>query len=156
MGISYKQARELGLGDLVDRLAGEAKAKKPVRPPPRPYEPWPRRWTMEIPGWRPAFASELKCHPFKAARLKKRDAHMLQQACLAFGVLPAFTRRRVTLTIANAYSSFPDDDAPWKSFLDALKQAEALVDDSRQWCEVVHPPTYERGPKRTTITLEDI
>lgn len=112
-------------------------------------------WTIEIPGWRPTLASEMKCHPMKAARLKKRDAEQMLNARLAFGVPPATGPRRVRFVITGRYSTFPDPDAPLKSGLDALKRAMLIVDDSAEWCDW-EKPEYRRGPKGTVIVIEDV
>jgi Holliday junction resolvase RusA-like endonuclease len=154
MGFTRAEAKKLGLGHLLAPV--KRKKDRPLPEPPRPYAGWPGSWTLEIPGWRPVLASELKCHPLRAARLKKRDVRAVMDASVILGIPPAFTRRRVTLAITNHFTTYPDDDAPWKSTLDALKVAGMLVDDSREWCEVVYPPVYMRGEKGTVITLEDV
>jgi hypothetical protein len=115
----------------------------------------PGRWEVVVHDWRPAFASELKCHPMKAARLKKRDAGQVLAACVLGGVTRARRPRRVAFLIANRYGNFPDPDAPLKSGLDALKTAGAIVDDSAEWCDW-DKPRFERGALRTTIIIEDL
>lgn len=136
---------------------------------------------IHIEAWRPALLNELVGRDAHAIhRIKKRDRKIVAQYATLFNVprvgLPPETRRqaealgiahriedlagrrrRVALEIADRYSTFPDDDAPWKSLLDALVQCGLLVDDSREWCETVNPPTYRRARKRSTvITLEDL
>jgi hypothetical protein len=112
-------------------------------------------WRLEIPGWRPALANELRGHPMKAARLKRRDADQVIRARVAYGVPKARGLRRVLFIISGRYSRFPDPDGPLKSGLDALKRAELIVDDSAEWCEW-QVPKFERGPKGTLILLQDI
>lgn len=152
MGFTRAEAKRLGLGHLLTPV----RRMPAVKVPPRPYAGWPGTWTIEIPGWRPAFASELKCHPMRAAGKKKRDVRAVRAASVICGVPPAFTRRRVAVSITNLFGSFPDDDAPWKSLLDALVQSGMLIDDNREWCEVAFPPMYMRGEKRTLIILVDV
>ncbi len=125
-----------------------------TRAVPAPTE---TRWTMTIPGWAPTFDNRLKCHPMVAHRRKKRDADVVATAALVFGVPKATGKRRLAVTIRGRYGRFPDDFAPFKSLLDALVRAGLLVDDARQWCEVVFPPTFERAmAKETVLVLEDI
>lgn len=113
-------------------------------------------WTLDIPGWRPTLANELMtAHHMKAAGMKRKDADQIMTAMLVYGVPKAEGPRRVAIHIRGRYSRFPDPDAPLKSFLDALKTAGAIVDDDGARC-VWSVPTFERGPKSTLITLEDL
>lgn len=155
----------------VDRATAERllrEAGEPLAPEPKPAraakapgglallpEGPGGAWAVEIPGWRPAFASELKCHPMIAARLKKRDARVVAKACRVYGVTRPVGRRKVAFLIVNRYGGFPDPDAPLKSGLDALKTAGAIVDDSDRWCSW-DKPTFGRGDLRTVLTIEDI
>jgi hypothetical protein len=124
---------------------------------PAPSETKVRSWTLVIPGWRPVLDNELiYVHWSKARRRKRADVRQLVVAGLAYGVPRATGRRRLTLTIRQATGPFPDDTAPLKSLWDALKHAGLIVDDSREWLEMVWPPTFERGPKGTVIVLEDL
>jgi hypothetical protein len=135
------------------------------------YRIWiPDRW--------PTLASELKCHPLKAASLKARDVRKLmyanrvdrvplvavprkelkQRKALGIGALPDDPRprkRRVRFLIYGRYGALPDPDSPLKSGLDALVSAGLLVDDSERWCEW-EKPVFERGTTRAYIELMDI
>lgn len=118
----------------------------------------PAVYRVAIPGWRPALLNEyVGRHWSVGARLKKRDRKFVGDACWYGGVLAATCRRRVTLTIVlGPRQRQCDPDAPWKSLLDALKTAGALVDDSPDWCEVA-PLVIERGARlETVIELTDI
>ena len=115
------------------------------------------RWAIDIPGWTPCLDNRLVgAHPMTVHKLKRRDVEAIGIAALCCGVPRATTRRRVAVTLRDRYGSFPDDTAPWKSLLDALVRNRLLVDDSRRWCELAFPPTFERGPKGCVIELEDI
>lgn len=119
--------------------------------------PTETRWTLTISGWRPTLDNQLIYKPwYKARALKRRDARVIAAAALVHGVPKATVRRRLTLTISQPTGTFPDDTAPLKSLWDALVKAGLLVDDSREWLEMVWPPTFVRGPRSTTIVLEDI
>lgn len=50
----------------------------------------------------------------------------------------------------------PDKDAFDKAFLDCLVRTGLLIDDSPAWLQGRVAVSYERGPKRTIITLEDV
>lgn len=113
------------------------------------------RYTLDIPGWRPALLNELLGHPLKAHRLKKRDAEQLWKARLAYGVPVAETPRRVSFTITDRFrGGLPDPDAPLKSLLDGLKRSGLIRDDSAAWCRW-DAPVFNRGSKGTVIVLED-
>lgn len=140
-------ARRLGIDPAAVRAG-------PLKPIPRPG-----RWIIRLPGYRPKFDNQLiGRHPMMIHRLKRRDALMMDKARLAFAVPQAsIYRRRVTLTIVDRFRRLPDDAAPLKSFCDALTNAGLIVDDSRQWLEMVFPPTFIRGAAReTTIVIEDL
>lgn len=155
INLTRAKAKELGI-PWPETPKGRDTVSWLPRPAPKPYAGWPGRWELEIPGWTPTLDNALKRMPIQAHRLKKNDARTLAKAAIVFGVPAAFTRRRVTLELRNRYSTFPDDPAPLKSCLDACKTAGLIVNDSRKWCELVYPPTFLRGEKRTRIVLEDI
>jgi hypothetical protein len=61
----------------------------------------------------------------------------------------------VRATITAPFRRLPDPDAPLKSLLDGLVTAGLIVDDSARWVEW-SCPVFERGPKATTIILEEM
>src|SRR5437764_14982579 len=72
------------------------------------------RWVLSIPGWRPALANELRGHPLKAHRRKRRDACTLALAAALAGVPrvavpPRERRQRRTLGLP---ATLPGDPAP--------------------------------------------
>lgn len=114
------------------------------------------RYEVTIPGWRPAFTNELMGRHFGTiAGRKNRDVRQLAVARLVSGAPVATGRRRVSLAISGRYSTFPDPDAPEKSFFDALKRSGWIVDDGAEWLDFDWPPRFVRGPKQTTIIVED-
>jgi hypothetical protein len=72
-------------------------------------------------------------------------------------VPPAHGPRRVALEVTVApRQRRPDEDALWKSALDALAHAGLLVNDSPRWCRL-GGITWSRGPRRqTVVVLEDL
>lgn len=49
-----------------------------------------------------------------------------------------------------------DPDSPWKSLLDSLVHAKALIDDDRHHVEIM-PVEYVEGERpATTVILEDV
>jgi len=112
-------------------------------------------WILHIPGWQPVLANQLMGHWAAAARLKRRDVQQVARAKIVHGVPDAKGKRIVRIEIARSVGGrWPDVDAPLKSTLDALVQCRLLVDDSAKWCEWERP-TFVRGPKATTITIEE-
>ena len=113
--------------------------------------------TLTIPGWRPATLNELLSgHWRKAARLKKQDAEIIAAACWMARLPKAAGKRRVSLrlTLPPRQRRW-DKDALWKSLLDGLVKAGALVNDSPNWCEPGEV-VYQRGDRLVTeIILED-
>ena len=115
-------------------------------------------WAVEIDGFQPAtLNSLLHCHWAVKAKRKARDRRVIACAVSLAGVPRGARKRRVGLVVTlGPRQRGPDVDAYWKSALDALVAAGALVDDSPAWCEL-RPVEYVRGPaKATRITLEDI
>jgi hypothetical protein len=113
---------------------------------------------VTIPGWRPALLNELMGrHPHAVARRKRVDRDLVAGYCRLAELPGAAGRRRVSLVITlGPRGRECDPDAPWKSLLDALVQAGALVDDSADWCEL-GTVAHARGPSlATAITLEDV
>jgi hypothetical protein len=118
----------------------------------------PGWWSVQVVDWRPATLNELMSGRRTCMRLKKRDRLVL---CAMFEqaveVPPATGKRRVSLRIVlpRGQRRF-DKDAFWKSLLDGLTHAGALVDDRPDYCE---PGTveYARDERlETTIRLEDV
>lgn len=146
MGISYEDAKRLGLGHLHPREAG---------PPRRPWLPGLHRIT--IPGWHPARLNELLRGRWHAARLKKRDRKIVRDYA-GWAVIPvALGPRRVHLAITLGKGQRAGDpDAYWKSLLDALVYCGLLIDDNRQHV-VLDPVEFVRGAEpETTIELHDL
>lgn len=111
-----------------------------------------------IPGWQPTRLNQLLSVCWqKAARLKKADRQVVTLYARQAGIRTASTPRRVSLEITLApRQRAGDPDAYWKSCLDALVCAGALVDDSRQWVEL-GPVTFGRGQQKgTVIVLEEL
>ena len=122
------------------------------------------RQSFTIPNWHPSRLNQLlNSHWAKAGRLKKQDRKMIaayakmNRLTGAIRVEGLGIKRRVELHLTLApRQRAGDPDAYWKSTLDALVKCGLLVDDNRQWCEIVSP-TFERGPAQATrITLTDI
>lgn len=121
----------------------------------RPGETGP--WIVEIPGWCPPSINRYyHGHWAERARTKKRAAETVAAACLAAGPPLAATKRRLSirLTLPKGRRA-PDEDNIGKALRDGLTACGALVDDSPEWCET---GAYEidRGPLKTTLTLEDV
>lgn len=118
------------------------------------------RVEIEIPGWHPVTNNKLLgTHPKARGKLKAADSWTVAACLMAARVPKAEAKRRVELTIIlRPGQRGADVDAYWKSLLDALVNAGALVDDNRHWCEY-RTPAYERGTARewgTRIVLEDV
>lgn len=116
--------------------------------------------TLWIPRWHPTPLNRLMhCHWSKKNRMKKADTHMVHAYLVrADGKLKGrMVRRRVAVTIVlQPGQRACDPDSQQKSLLDALKHADAIVDDNRLWCEPV-PPQYERDAEwGTVIVLQDL
>lgn len=117
-------------------------------------------YRIEIPMWHPARLNAVVDRGWrKGWRLKKRDREMIAAHLPLFGVPPATGRRKVSLAIVLAKGQrAPDVDAFWKSTLDGLVKAGALVDDNRIGCQmgdVVFARSCDRRFS-TTIILEDV
>lgn len=117
-----------------------------------------RRWYVRIDRWHPAKLNQWDGrHWAVRARLKKADANLVAVCCAGAGVAKATGKRRVCLEIVlGPRQRGGDVDAYWKSTLDALKHAGAIVDDSKELV-VLGEVCYSRGPvKATVIVLEDV
>lgn len=118
------------------------------------------RYSLFIPRWHPTPLNRLLgCHWGRSARLKRVDREVVGWYVRLTWIPKAVVKRRVQLHLVLApRKRAADVDAHQKSLLDALVQAEMLVDDSRVWCEIV-PTTYERGTVETwgaRLVLEDM
>ena len=118
-----------------------------------------KRFLIQLDRYQPTTLNRLvNSHHMEAARLKKIDTETILGACLEQGVTRATTKRRVTLVIVLGKGQRgPDKDCWWKSTLDALVNAGALVNDSPRWVETAGEPQYLRAEmKATRIILEDM
>jgi Holliday junction resolvase RusA-like endonuclease len=114
--------------------------------------------TLMIPGWMPVPLNKMLGHHWGTATKHKRaDRLVVKAAVLAYHVPRAEVRRRVTvLVVLPKGKRAPDPDALYKSLLDAMVEAGALVNDSYRWV-VADPVEFARGDKLTTfVTLEDV
>src|ERR1700735_3739158 len=104
-----------------------------------------------------ATLTQLLAGRWQAHRLKKRDRVWVSLACSDQGIVKATTPRRVSLMVTmGARRRTPDPDAFFKSLLDSLVHAGALVDDRKEWV-VPGPVHYQRGAQDAMdITLEDL
>lgn len=146
MGLSYEDAKRLGIGHLHPREAGSP-------PPPR----MPGVYRLTIPGWHPTKLNELLRGRWVAAKLKKRDREIIGTNARWANVSRATSPRRVHLAITLGKGQRAGDpDAYWKSLLDALVHCGLLIDDNRQHV-VLDPVEFVRGVEpETTIELFDI
>lgn len=114
-------------------------------------------YTVGIPGWRPARLNELLGkHWAVAQRRKNADAQRLLVELQNHRVPKATGKRKVILLWGLAKGErTPDPDGVWKSLLDGLVRAGALVDDNALgvFCA---PVQFVRGTKGIVLTLEDI
>ena len=121
----------------------------------RPGETGP--WIVEIPGWCPPSINRYyHGHWAERARTKKRAIETVALACRLADLPLAATRRRLSirLTLPKGRRA-PDEDNIGKGLRDGLTAYGAIVDDAPEWCET---GAYEidRGPLKTTMTLEDV
>ena len=135
-----------------------AAAKPPRLPDPTPAQRHARRFSVLIGRWHPTPLNQLLgSHHMVAARLKASDAAIVFGELFAAGVPAARAKRRVSLILTLGKGQRAcDPDAYFKSAHDALVGCGALVDDSRQWVELI-PVEFIRGDEKATrIILEDI
>jgi Holliday junction resolvase RusA-like endonuclease len=112
-------------------------------------------WTITIPC-HTARLNELLRSVKGRIRLKRRDRDLVLVACRNVSLPPATGKRRVSLQVTLGMGQRrADPDAWWKSLLDALRHAHAIVDDGPRWCEL-GPVEYTRGRAGMVITLEDL
>jgi hypothetical protein len=120
-----------------------------------PVAPGAEHFTLQIDRWHPTRLNELLGHPMRRARQKKADAQLIAYTCRDAGVTRATVPRAVTLTIVLApRQRAGDPDAYWKSLLDSLVSAGALVNDNRQWCRPM-PVQFARAAQSATVVQLD-
>jgi hypothetical protein len=144
VGLSAWDALRIGAWHLHPKFGGP------------PESPSPGTWVVRFNDWHPTRLNELLGNSRAAGRKKKKDREVL---VAGFHEVPkASVKRRVYLRITLGPGQHGGDvDAYWKTVLDGLKHAGAIVDDRQKWCEIVPMPAYERGPvRKTEITVEDI
>lgn len=115
-------------------------------------------YRVRISNWHPVRLNMLVgWYWAKINRLKRSDAVVVACHVRAANVPRAGGKRRVGLIITlGPHQRGGDPDAYWKSTLDALTEAGAIVDDSPAYVELA-PVEYEHGNgPATTITLEDL
>jgi hypothetical protein len=146
MGLSYNDAKRLGIGHLHPVEAGSPRSPR-----------LPGVYRITIPGWHPARLNELLEGKWVAARLKKRDRKIVRDYA-GWTIIPIALRpRRVHLAITLGKGQRAGDpDCYWKSLLDALVHCGLLIDDNRQHV-VLDPVEFVRGVEpETTIELYDL
>lgn len=112
---------------------------------------------LRIEKWHPAPLNKLMMGWHTAMRLKAVDRKMVGAYCKINRIPLANGPREVSLLVTLAPKQRAcDPDAYWKSLLDALVNADMLIDDNRQY--VRHGAVdFERGAERATlITLTDL
>lgn len=114
---------------------------------------------ITIGGWHPARLNQWDGrHWAVRAKAKQDDRIVIDLACRANALVTQATgKRRVSLEIVlGPRQRGCDPDAYWKSLLDGLKHAGAILDDRKE-CVELGTVTYSRGPRKATkITLEDV
>lgn len=114
-------------------------------------------YKLRIDSWHPARLNQLMRGWRTAHRLKKVDRNLISSYCIINRIPLANGPREVGITITlGPRQRAADPDAYWKSALDALVNANMLIDDNRQYCRCL-PVEFERGTERATlITLRDL
>lgn len=116
-----------------------------------------RKWQRRIANWHPAKINTLlSLHWAKRQKIKAADRNII---FTYFKNVPVATcKRRVELFIGLGHRQRGGDpDAYWKSLLDALVQAELLIDDSKEYVELAPVQYYRNGEEsETLIILSDI
>jgi hypothetical protein len=109
--------------------------------------------------WIPARLNQLKDNRWVSGKLKKRDRQIVACYVAKAETPPPSGRRKVSLRVVLAKGQrAPDVDSYWKSLLDSLVKAGALVDDNRNGCETGAVEFFRSpdGTHGTTIILEDV
>jgi hypothetical protein len=114
---------------------------------------------LHLPNFHPTLLNRvIGRHWIALHRAKAHDACMYQLTALQQGIPRAAGPRKVHLTVSgwSRGGRLPDADAALKVLLDALVQAGLLLDDGP--CGLVGSVQvqYLRGPRHTTIRLEDV
>ncbi len=114
-------------------------------------------YTVTIPKWHPTSLNKLlSLHWARRTKAKQSDYDLVAWYCNEALVPKATGKRRIGLRlILGKGSRAPDPDNMLKVLLDALVACGRLVDDNRQYCELL-PAEFERGERATVITLEDV
>lgn len=109
-----------------------------------------------IPGWHPTPLNKLReVHWSVARNMKRFDAQMI--GVYAMGLDRAKGRRLVDLEIVYPPGKRRhDEDAFWKTTLDALVACRMLINDSTIWCKTGTVTLIRGTTLETTITLTDI
>jgi hypothetical protein len=116
-----------------------------------------RRYEVEIPDWLPATVNQLLRGVRQRIRLKKSDRSIVGGYLLQARLPPPAGPRRVSLRLTLGPRDRPGDvDAYWKSTLDALVQAGALLGDDVRSCQLGAVEISRGGRRTTTIILEDL
>lgn len=118
--------------------------------------------SLWVPNWTPGLINQWDgSHWTRRAKIKKADKEIVAVYFHRVGLTTAEGPRRVSmLFVLPKGKRMFDRDAPFKSCLDALVYAKALVNDSPKWC--VHGPvSYARAigaesAVGTLILLEDL
>lgn len=116
-------------------------------------------WTITIPGWHPPAANDWVGHHWsRKHKLRKEATDFLSTYARLAEAPKAAGARRVRLELAGWEHGgpFPDEDAYDKLLLDALVNAGLLVDDDAKGLVGRVEVRFERGPKTTTLILEDV
>jgi len=113
--------------------------------------------TLVIPDWTPSRLNDLMRNRWWRAKLKKQDTAFVILYSRIQGIPKATGKRRVILEITfGTGAKAGDPDAYNKSLLDALVNAELLVNDTYNDVEVMPARYFRAKDTSTTIILEDL
>lgn len=115
-------------------------------------------WVLEISNWHPARLNQWDGRHWSVRnKLKKQSKKIIFGAMLEQQIPKATGKRQVQLFIGLGYRQRGGDpDSYFKDAIDALVHNGLLVNDSKEWVEVL-PVKYDRTVKpMTRITLIDI
>lgn len=116
-------------------------------------------WTITIPDWHPPAANDWVGHHWsKKHKLRKEATEFFGTYAVLASVPKATGPRRVRLELTGweRGGNVRDEDAFDKLLLDALVNAGLLVDDNAQGLVDRVEVKFTRGPKSTTLILEDV